>query len=138
MASLYDLELQESNNFIHLFLTDGASPSLKLLREQKEMAGSMGEVGEKIIHDLDDPKSDLGKSYKRLEDLERDVQEVMKQISLTKELADKANTIFSHNPASLDDLDDADRSAVQDYWIKKKMCIAELTKRGYTYQELYS
>ena len=138
MANLYDLELLESNNFIHMFLTEGTSPSLRLLREQKEMAGAMGEVGAKIIHDLEDPSTDLGKSYQRLESLESDMRASMKKIGISSELADKANTIFKRSPESLDELNEDEHQVIQDYWIKKKSCIAEMTKLGYTFQELFS
>lgn len=138
MATLYDLELQESNNMIHLFVENGLSASLRLLRDQKDMAGAMGEIGAKIIHDLEDASTDLGKSYARLTSLEKDVQEAMAKIELTQELAVKAHSVFQRNPSSLDDLNDQERAVIQDYWIKKKACIAELTKKGYEYKELFS
>ncbi len=138
MATLYDLELQESNNMIHLFLQNGVSASLKLFRDQIEMAGSLGEAGAKIISDMNDPATDLGKSFAKLQALEKDVKELMVQMSLSQDLAERAQKVFQRNAASLEDLDDAERSAVSDYWIKKKSCTAELIKRGYTYQELYS
>lgn len=138
MATLYDLELLESNNFIHMFLTNGTSPSLRLLREQKEMAVAMGEIGEKIIHDLGDPSTDIGKSYKRLEDLEGDMRKVMKKVGIAAEEVEKADAIFKRSPESLDSLNEDEHETIQGYWLKKKECIAELTALGYTFQELFS
>jgi hypothetical protein len=138
MATLYDLELQESNNFIHLFLMDGVSPSLRLMRDQKEMAPSLGDAGTAIIAMLDDPKTDIGRSFARLGALEGDVLTVMKSTGMTKDLAERAQAIFQRNPEGLDKLSDVERSSIQDYWIKKKMCITELLNKGYTQQELYS
>ena len=138
MANLYDLELLESNNFIHMFISNGVSPSLRLLREQKDMAGAMGEVGAKIIHDLEDPTTDLGKSYHRLESLEKDMLKVMKTVGITAADAEKANTIFKRSPESLEALKEDEHQVILDYWLKKKQCIGELTKLGYSFQELFS
>ena len=123
---------------IYLFLADGVSSSLRLLRDQKEMAASLGEAGAKIAHDLDDPTTEIGKSFALLASLEKDTVAVMQQTGMTKEIAEKAQNIFKRNPSSLEDLDDTERAVIQDYWIKKKSCIAELVKKGYNYKELYS
>ena len=138
MANLYDLELQESNNFVYLLIQNGESPSLKLLRDQKEMSAAMGPVGEEIVKSLEDPTSEIGKSFKRLNDLEHDVQDIMQKSGMTTELAKSASDIFKHTPSSLGDLNDKERSNLKDYWIKKKTCISMLIQRGYSYPELFS
>jgi hypothetical protein len=138
MANLNDLELLESNNFIDILVANGTSPSLRLLREQKDMAGMLGEVGVKILHDLADTTTDLGKSFARLELIEAAVRKTMGAVGMTTDMATKAKDIFNRSPNTLDELSDPERSAVQDYWIKKKTAIAELTKQGFTFQELFS
>lgn len=138
MATLYDLELQESNNFIHTLLEHGQSPALKLMREQMTLSASMGEAGQMILKELEDPNSELGKSFARLNTLEQDVIQVMHDIGLPVELASQANTIFSSNPESLETLNEQERKIMSEYWLKKKSCIQQLLAKGYTYEELFS
>lgn len=138
MATLYDLELQESNNFIHLLLKEGESASLKLFRDQMEMSAQMGPAGAEIVNTLKDPKTDMGKSYKRLEELEKATKEAMAKAGMTAAIAQKASDILTKKPLALSDISEDDQKAVEDYWIKKKMCVALLVQMGYTYQEMYS
>lgn len=138
MATLYDLELQESNNFIHALMNDGMTPALKLMQDQIKMFEGMGEAGEAALKELKDPESDMGKNYQRLQKLQQEIKNVMQMTQMTAELAQKANQIFSQNPPSLSSLSDEDRQVIRDYWLKKKMCIVALLKKGFTYEELFS
>mgnify|MGYP001411155822 CR=1 FL=1 len=138
MATLYDLELQESNNFIHALISNGVPPALKLMKEQVVMFEGMGDAGAQLLKELDDENSEMGKGYKRLIAMEKDITEAMRVTEMTVDLAQKANDIFSKNPDSLKNLEDNERSIINDYWLKKKMCIQLLLQKGYTHQELFS
>ncbi len=138
MATLYDLELQESNNFIHALMQDGVVPALKLMEDQKQMAAGMGDVGKEMLAQFDDPNSDIGKGYVRLKQLQKDIVEVMNDTGLTKEIAKSAQDIFNTSPESMSTLGDEERSTINAYWTKKKTCIVLLLKRGYTHEELFS
>ena len=138
MANLYDLELQESNNFIHLLLKSGESPSLRLFRDQMEMSAAMGPAGEEIVKSLQDPSSEMGKSFKRLNDIEEAVKEVMRANDISSEEAEKAEAVFKRSPATMEDLSKDDQNLIKEYWIKKKMCVSGLVQKGFTYQEIFS
>lgn len=138
MATLYDLELQESNNFIHALREKGVTPAITLLDDQKKMAETMGDVGKEMLAQFNDPNSDIGKSYQRLQDLKKDVGEVMDSVGLTTELANAAQDIFNKNPESLSELTEEERNTINTYWLKKKTIIVFLLKKGYTHEELFS
>ncbi len=138
MATLYDLELQESNNFIHALMQEGSTPALKLLSDQKQMAATMGDVGKEMLAQFDDPNSEIGKGYTRLVQLQKDIVEVMNESGLTTEVARAAQDIFNTSPESMSRLSDDQRNTINAYWTKKKTCIVLLLKRGYTHEELFS
>ena len=138
MASLYDLELQESNNFIHYLMADGQPLSLKLMNDQLQQFKNMGEAGKEILAQMNDPESEMGKSLVKLKQLEKDLKAAMDELRLTAEQAVKANDILIKNPESLGTLDESDKKAVSDYWIKKKSIITKLTAKGYTAAELFA
>jgi methyl-accepting chemotaxis protein len=138
MATLYDLELQESNNFIHALMQEGSTPALKLLNDQKQMAAGMGDVGKEMLAQFDDPNSDIGKGFNRLVQLQKDIVQVMSDTGLTTEVARAAQDIFNTSPESLSTLSDDQRNTINTYWTKKKTCIVLLLKRGYTHEELFS
>jgi len=138
MATLYDLELQESNNFIHALMSEGSTPALKLLSDQKQMAATMGDVGKEMMAMFDDPNSEIGKGYTRLAQLQKDIVAVMAEIGLTTEVARAAQDIFNTSPDSMSILSDDQRNTINTYWTKKKTCIVLLLKRGYTHEELFS
>lgn len=138
MASLYDLELHESNNFIHSLSGNGQPLSLKLMEDQKMSFAAMGEAGKAILAQIDDPNSEMGKSYKRLKDLETDLKKVMAETGATSEGAKLAQDILTKNPQSLSDLTEEERKCVSDYWMKKKSIVEKLFAKGYTAVELFS
>ena len=137
MASLYDLELQESNNFIHALVQDGTTPALKLLNEQFEMAKTMGDVGKEMLAQFEDPNSDISKSCMKLRSLKTDINETMAKVGLTREAAEEALKIFNTSPESLQSLEEAQRGVIQSYWLKKKTIIVLLLNKGYTHEELF-
>ncbi len=138
MASLYDLELQESNNFIMSLVADGIPISLKLMEDQKSQFASMGAAGEEILKQMEDPTSDMGKNLVRLNQIKDSTQKYMKEVGMDASLAQKAQDILTKNPAGLSDLNDDDRSALRDYWIKKKTIISKMFNDGFTAEELFS
>lgn len=138
MATLYDLELQESNNFIHALMQNGMTPALKLLQDQKQMAAGMGDVGKEMLAQFEDTSSDIGKSFKKLEDLQNDIVDAMNSVGMTTLLAQTAQDIFNTSPESLSALDDEKRNVINTYWLKKKTIIVMLLKKGYTHEELFS
>jgi hypothetical protein len=138
MATLYDLELQESNNFIHALMHDGSAPALKLLSEQKQMAANMGPAGEEMLKQFNDDTSEMGKALKRLEQLKQDIVDVMAQNGMTSALATQANDIFAKSPESFTALSDEERKVINDYWLKKKTIILVLLQKGYSHEELFS
>lgn len=138
MASLYDLELEDSNNFIHAIIGNGQTPALKLMLDQKEQFAAMGDVGADLIKQFEDASSDIGKSFKRLNDLEKDIQAAMAQVHVTSDLAARANSIFAGSPDSLRDLSEEDQNIVKEYWLKKKSIVEILIHKGYTPEELFS
>lgn len=138
MATLYDLELQESNNFIHALMQDGSTPALKLLGDQKQMAATMGDVGKEMMAQFDDPNSEIGKGFGRLQQLQKDIQDVMKDTGLTSQIARAAQDIFNTSPESMSTLSDEQRNIINSYWTKKKTCIVLLLQKGYKHEELFS
>lgn len=138
MASLYDLELQESNNFIHALIGDGVTPALKLMEEQVTMAKSMGEAGVDLLKQLEDETSEMGKTMKRMKALSADIKAVMTQVGLDSGMATKANSVLTKGADSLSDLAEDDQKVVKDYWLKKKSIIVLLLQKGYTHEELFS
>ena len=138
MASLYDLELQESNNFIHALVDNGKSPALKLILDQKEQFAAMGDAAKVLLAQFEDENSELGKSLKKLNSLEGDIKEAMQQVGMTPELAAKANSIFSTSPESLSILSQEDQDVIKDYWLKKKSIIVLLLQKGYSHSDLFA
>lgn len=138
MASLYDLELQESNNFIHALVDNGKSPALKLILDQKEQFAAMGDAAKVLLEQFEDENSELGKSLKKLNSLEGDIKEAMQQVGMTPELAAKANSIFSTSPESLSSLSPEDQDVIKDYWLKKKSIIVILLQKGYSHSDLFA
>lgn len=138
MATLYDLELQESNNFIHALIANGSTPALKLILDQKKQAASMGEAGKELLKQIEDDKSEMGKSFKRLQSLEKDIQESMKKVKLAPTVAKEAESIFNKSPETLKSLPEDQQKIVNEYWLKKKSVIVLLLQKGYTHEELFS
>lgn len=138
MATLYDLELQESNNFIHPLMQNGVTPALTLLSQQREMAVGMGDTGKEMLAQFDDQNSEIGKAFFRLQALQKDIVATMEQVGLTQDLAKAAQDIFAKSPESLSVLPEPDRVTISSYWLKKKACIVVLLKKGYTHEELFS
>jgi hypothetical protein len=138
MATLYDLELQESNNFIHALMKNGDTPASMLMADQRKMAETMGDAGKEILAQLDDPNTDIGKSVKRLNEMKTDIIETMKTTGMTAELAVEAQDIFNKNPESLTALNEDERSVINTFWLKKKTCIILLLQKGYNHEELFS
>ncbi|KKQ95448.1 MAG: hypothetical protein UT66_C0001G0033 [candidate division CPR2 bacterium GW2011_GWC1_39_9] len=138
MASLYDLELQESNNFIHSLADNGKCPAYKLIMDQKAMAASMGSAGEELLRQFDDTTSDIGKTLSRLESLEKDIKEAMDRAAMASDLAIAANNIFSKSPETFISLSPDDQEVIKSYWLKKKGITMDLLAKGYTPEELFS
>ncbi len=138
MASLYDLELQESNNFIHALMNNGETPAYKLMLDQKKQAEGMGEVGKQLLAQFEDPNNPASKSLWRLSELKDDIKRYMDQVGMSPELATGANNIFASNPESLNNLPEEEQKVITDFWIKKKSIIVMLLNKGYTHEELFS
>lgn len=138
MATLYDMELQESNNFILALEENGMTPALKLMDDQVKQAASMGPAGGELVAQLKDPNTSMGKSYLRLQEIKDAIADTMQKIGMTPEMAKEAHTIFSNNPESLTALSEEQRKVINNYWLKKKTCVVLLLKRGYSHEELFS
>jgi len=138
MASLYDLELQESNNFIHALMNNGETPAYKLMLDQKKQAEGMGEVGKQLLAQFEDPNNPASKSLWRLSELKDDIKRYMDQVGMNSELATGANNVFASNPESLNNLPEEQQKVITDFWIKKKSIIVMLLNKGYTHEELFS
>ncbi|NMB57026.1 hypothetical protein GYA19_03760 [Candidatus Beckwithbacteria bacterium] len=138
MASLYDLELQESNNFIHALVDDGQLITLKLMEDQKKSFANMGEAGKTLLTQLEDPNSEMGANYAKLKAIEADIKVFMGEVGLACADAKKAMDILTQNPQSLQELSEDDKKTVSDYWLKKKTIVSKLIAKGYSEQELFS
>lgn len=138
MASLYDLELHESNNFIHSLMSDGQPLSLKLMEDQISQFKAMGPTGAELLKQMEDPSTDMGKSVVRLKSLETDLKMMMTETKLTAVLAKEVNDILVKNPQSLEELTEEAQKLVKDYWLKKKTLIAKLLAKNYTAEELFA
>lgn len=138
MASLYDLELQESNNFILALADNGKTPALKLIMDQRSQMEAMGDTASAMVAQFDDPNSEIGKGLVKLKQIENDIQQAMNQVGMTTELADKANKIFTSSPESLGDLSPEDQEVVKEYWLKKKSIILIMLQKGYSHEEIFA
>lgn len=139
MASLADLEVQESNNFITAVIHNGETPELQQMREALDQARDQGSEGQGKVDEFLNQTTPAGACLKRLTELESDIRSAMHQVGLTPELAYQANQIFQDNPVSLTTLSDQNRQVITTYWIKKKSCIEKLTNQNdYTIEELFS
>lgn len=130
MASLYDLELQESNNLISALAAGGQPLSLKMMADMLSMPDMKTQ--------LEDPTTEMGKSYARMKQLEKDMIQIMKEEGMTTELAKEAQLILTRNPASIADLADKEKDVIQKYWLTKKGLMLKLQNKGYTAQEIFA
>lgn len=138
MVSLYDLELQESNNFIQALMDEGQTPALKSLRSEIIAAQARGEAGQERVRELTDPFTESGKLYLHLKEIETETRVLMAKHQLTSEDAKKAHAIFAKKADSFSDLDARERQDLNTYWVKKKAILSELLDKGYTVEELHS
>lgn len=138
MASLYDLEVQESNNLIHAFIHQGETPELARMRRELEEARRQAPEKLDLVNEYLDQESPLGSRLKRYTELESDIKLVMQINGLTSEIAQQADQIFSKQPMTFSGLSDDERQKLTTYWLKKKTCLADLLRRGYTHEEIFS
>ena len=136
MATLYDLELQESNNFINAVMYNGETPTLRKMRLDLHEARNRGSL--ELVEKYENLGHELGVKLKRLTELESDMRSVMRKYNLTPELARQADRIFAKNPKTFQVLNENERQAISTYWIKKKSCLAYLFEYGYTPEEVFS
>ncbi len=134
MATLDDLERQESHNFVYTLLNAGETPTLRRLREELEDARRRGDY--ELARKYETHDNEIGLAVKRFTELEADIQIAMRHANLTPDFIQRVIAIFNRHPNTLQELDQSDQDAVTSYWMRKKSVMQRLTDLHYTVEEV--